>query len=96
MNKPELICAISEKSNLTKKDAERALNALLDTITEAMINGEKIHLISFGTFEVKDRAPRTARNPNTREKIAIPTRRTATLRFCQGIRDAVAKSTHEL
>ena len=69
MNKPELISAVAEKSNLTKKDAERALNALLDTITEAMIQGDKVQLIGFGTFEAKLRAQRTGRNPQTKEEI---------------------------
>ena len=89
MNKPELISAIAEKGNLTKKDAERALNALLDTITEAMVQGDKVQLIGFGTFEVKERAARIARNPRTNEEIMIPKRKTPSLNFSKVIREAI-------
>lgn len=89
MNKPELISAIAEKSTLTKKDAERALNAFLDTITEAMLKGDKVHLIGFGTFEVKERAARTGRDPRTNEKILIPKTKTPSLNFSKVIRAAV-------
>lgn len=89
MNKPELISTIAEKSNLTKKDAECALNALLDTITETMVKGDKVKLIGFGTFEVKERAPRIGRNPRTNAKIVIPTSKTPSLNFSKVIREAV-------
>ena len=89
MNKPELISTIAEKSNLTKKDAECALNALLDTITETMVKGDKVKLIGFGTFEVKERAPRIGRNPRTNAKIVISKSKTPSLNFSKVIREAV-------
>jgi DNA-binding protein HU-beta len=71
MNKSELVAALAEKSGLTKKDAESALNAFTETITGALVKGEKIQLIGFGTFEAKKRPARTARNPRTGEEIKI-------------------------
>jgi len=91
MNKPELISAIAEKSNLTKKDAEHALNALLDTITEALVRGDRVQLIGFGTFEVKVRAPRTGRNPQTKEEISIPESKVPSLKFSKVIKDSIAE-----
>ena len=71
MNKAELISAIAEKSELTKKDSEKALNALLDSITNALNNGEKVQIIGFGTFEAKKRAAREGINPRTGKAISI-------------------------
>lgn len=72
MNKAELITKMSEKSNLTKKDAEAALKAFMDTVVEALESKDKVQLIGFGTFEAKERAARTGRNPRTKEEITIP------------------------
>lgn len=72
MNKVELIAAVSEKSGLKKKDAELAVNSLLDTIEEALKAGDKVQLIGFGTFETRKRAARSGRNPKTGEEITIP------------------------
>ena len=72
MNKSELITAMSEKSNLTKKDAEAALIAFVESVEEALENGEKVQLVGFGTFETRERAARTGRNPRTKEEIQIP------------------------
>ena len=73
MNKSELITSMSEKSNLTKKDAESALNAFMETIEEALASGEKVQLVGFGTFEVRERKAREGRNPrNPEEIIQIP------------------------
>lgn len=73
MNKSELITSMSEKSNLTKKDAESALNAFMETIEEALAAGEKVQLVGFGTFEVRERKAREGRNPrNPEEIIQIP------------------------
>jgi len=72
MNKAELITSMAEKSNLTKKDAELALKALIESVEEALENGEKVQLIGFGTFECRERAERTGRNPRTKEEIKIP------------------------
>ena len=72
MNKTELIAAAAEKSGLSKKDTESALNAAIDVITAALTEGDKIQLVGFGSFEVKNRAARTGRNPKTKEPIEIP------------------------
>jgi len=72
MNKTELVKVISEKTNFSKKDSELACTAFVDAITEALENGEKVSLIGFGTFEVRDRAAREGLNPMTKEKIHIP------------------------
>ncbi len=71
MNKAELISAIAEQANLTKKDAESALSAVIDSIKEALVKGDKVSLIGFGTFEVRTRAAREGKNPSTGEKINI-------------------------
>ena len=72
MNKPELIAVAAEKAGITKKDAERVLNAALDTIAVTLAQGGRVQLTGFGTFEVKDREPRVGRNPHTKEPISIP------------------------
>ena len=72
MNKAELITSMSEKSKLTKKDAELALKAFIESVEEALENGEKVQLVRFGTFETRERAAREGRNPRTKETISIP------------------------
>ena len=72
MNKAELITSMAEKSQLTKKDAESALKAFIDSVQEALESGEKVQLIGFGTFETRERAAREGRNPRTKETITIP------------------------
>ena len=72
MNKTELISAMSENANMTKVDAEKALKAFIDTVTEELKNGGKVQLVGFGTFEVTERAERQGRNPKTGEAITIP------------------------
>lgn len=91
MNKSELISAMAEKSGLSKKTAESALNAFLDTVTEAMAKGDKVQLIGFGTFEVKVRAPRKGRNPQTKEEIMIPESRVPSLKFSKVIKDSISE-----
>ena len=71
MNKTEMIAAIAEKADLTKKDAEKALKAFTDTVAEELAKGEKVQLIGFGTFEVRERAARVGRNPQTKAEIKI-------------------------
>ena len=71
MNKAELINAIVAKSEMSKKDAEVALNAVIDSIKDALKAGEKVQIVGFGTFSVKKRAPRTGKNPKTGETIQI-------------------------
>ncbi|MDD3223321.1 MAG: HU family DNA-binding protein [Clostridium sp.] len=72
MNKAELISSISEKSSLTKKDAESALKGFIESIEESLEKGEKVQLVGFGTFETRDRAERKGRNPRSKEEITIP------------------------
>lgn len=72
MNKTELIAKVAEATDLTKKDATRAVEAVLNSITEALQNGEKVQIIGFGNFEVRERAARKGRNPQTGKEIDIP------------------------
>ena len=72
MNKAELITSVAEKSQLTKKDAEAALKAFIDSVQEALESGDKVQLVGFGTFETRERAAREGRNPRTKETISIP------------------------
>ena len=72
MNKTELINAMAEKAELSKKDAEKALNAFIDTVTEELADGGKVQLIGFGTFETSERAARMGKNPQTGEEMEIP------------------------
>ena len=71
MNKAELITSMAEKSQLTKKDAEAALKAFIDSVQEALEGGDKVQLVGFGTFETRERAARDGRNPRTKEVIKI-------------------------
>ena len=72
MNKAELITSMAEKSKLTKKDAELALKALIESVEETLVAGEKVQVVGFGTFETRERAAREGRNPRTKEVINIP------------------------
>lgn len=72
MNKAELITRMSEKSGLTKKDAEAALKGFIESVTEALEQKDKVQLVGFGTFETRERAEREGRNPRTKETIVIP------------------------
>ena len=91
MNKTELIAAAAESAGLTKKDTERVLNAALDAITASLIQGEKVQLSGFGTFEIKDREARIGRNPHTKEAIDIPATRVPTFKPSKALKDNVAK-----
>lgn len=72
MNKADLITSMAEKSGLTKKDAEKALKSFMDSVEEALEKNDKVQLVGFGTFEVRERGERKGRNPRTMEEIAIP------------------------
>ena len=72
MNKAELINAVAASADVSKKDTEAVISAMLDTITEALKEGDKVQLVGFGSFEVKKRAARIGRNPRTKEEIEIP------------------------
>lgn len=89
MNKSELVSAISAKSELSKKDAEKALKAFIDVVTEELTAGGKIQLVGFGTFEVSERAARTGRNPRTNENMEIPASKAPKFKAGKALKDAV-------
>ena len=89
MNKTELIAAVAEKTELSKKDSEKAINAVLETITETLVSGDKVVLVGFGTFEVRQRAARMGRNPSTKEEIKIPASKAPAFRAGKGLKDKV-------
>ena len=91
MNKAELVTAVAEKAGLSKKDSEKAINAAFDAITDALVAGDKVQLVGFGAFEVKERNARVGRNPKTKEVIQIPASRVASFKVGKALKDAVAK-----
>ena len=91
MNKTELIAAVAEKAGLTKKDAERVLNAAFDTITAELAKGDRVQVSGFGIFEVKAREARVGRNPRTKETIQIPATRLPVFKASKALKDAVSK-----
>ena len=91
MNKTELIAAVAEKADLSKKDAEAAITATVEAITEALAEQEKVQLVGFGSFEVKTRAERVGRNPKTKETIQIPASKAPVFKAGKALKDAVAK-----
>ncbi|MDO5716932.1 MAG: HU family DNA-binding protein [Tissierellia bacterium] len=92
MNKSELIAAIAEKSELTKKDSERALNAFLEAVNETLVKGEKVQLVGFGTFEVRQRKAREGRNPrNPEEVIKIPASKAPVFKAGKALKEMVNK-----
>ena len=90
MNKTELIAAVAEKTGMTKKDAERVINATVDTITENLVKGEKVAMSGFGIFEVKAREARVGRNPRTKETIQIPATRLPAFKASKALKDNIA------
>ena len=90
MNKAELIAVAAEKAGLSKKDCEKAVNAALDAITESLVKGEKVQLVGFGAFEVKERGARIGRNPQTKEEIQIPATKVPQFKAGKALKDAVA------
>ena len=91
MNKAELINVVAEKAGLSKKDTEKAVTALIDTITAELVAGEKVSLVGFGNFDVKTREARTGRNPKTKEEIQIPATRIPQFKAGKALKDAVTK-----
>ena len=91
MNKTELVAAVAAKTGLTKKDAERVVNATLETVSENLIKGEKVSLSGFGIFEVKGREARVGRNPRTKETIQIPATKLPAFKASKSLKDSVAK-----
>ena len=91
MNKSEFISAVSENSGLSKKDAEKAVNSFMNVVVDAMKKGEKIQLIGFGNFEVRERAAREGVNPRTGDKIKIAASKVPAFKAGSALKDAVAK-----
>ena len=89
MNKTELIAAIAEKTQLTKKDSEMALKAFIDVVSEELKKGEKIQLVGFGTFEVSNRAARTGKNPQTGNAIDIPASKAPKFKAGKSLKETV-------
>ena len=91
MNKAELVAAVAEKTGLSKKDSEKAVNAAFDAISEELVKGGKVQLVGFGSFETKTRNARVGRNPRTKEEIEIPASRVPAFKAGKALKDAVAK-----
>ena len=91
MNKTELIAAVAEKAGITKKDAERVVNATVETITASLVKGDKVQVSGFGIFEVKDCKARVARNPQTKEAVQIPATRRPAFKAAKALKDVIAK-----
>ena len=91
MNKTELIAAVAEKTGMTKKDAERVINATIETIEGGLVKGDKVQISGFGIFEVKAREARVGRNPRTKETIQIPATRLPVFKASKALKDVVAK-----
>ncbi len=91
MNKTDLIATVAEVAELSKKDAEKAVNATFDAITAALEAGEKVSLVGFGAFDVKERAARMGRNPRTKEEVEIPATRVPLFKAGKALKDTVAK-----
>jgi len=91
MNKAELVASMAEKSGMSKKDAEKALNAFIESVEGALIAGDKVQLVGFGSFEVRERAARKGRNPRTKEEITIPASKVPVFKVGKAFKDAVSK-----
>ncbi len=89
MNKTELVAAVAEKAALSKKDAEKAVKAVLDTVEESLKKGDKVQLIGFGTFEVRERAAKEARNPRTGETVKVPAAKVPAFKAGAALKEAV-------
>ena len=89
MNKSELVVALAQKAELSKKDAEKAVNAFVEVVTETLKAGDKVQLVGFGTFESKARPARTARNPRTGEELKIAASKTAAFKVGKALKDSL-------
>ena len=89
MNKTELVAAVAEQADISKKDAEKALKAFVDVVTEEMKKGEKVQLVGFGTFEVSERAAREGRNPQTGKTMKIAACKAPKFKAGKALKDAV-------
>ena len=91
MNKTELIAVVAEKAGMTKKDAERAVNATFETITNSLVDSEKVQISGFGIFEIKYREARVGRNPRTKQAIQIPASRQPAFKASKTLKDIIDK-----
>jgi len=91
VNKQELVTSVAEKSGLTKKDSEKAVNAMFSSIEESLAKGDKVQLVGFGTFEVRERAARKGRNPQTGAEIKIAAAKVPAFKAGKALKDSVAK-----
>ena len=91
MKKAELAAIVAEKAGLTKKDADAAITAVIDAITDALVKGDKVQFVGFGTFEVRERGARTGKNPRTGEVIEIAACKQPAFKAGKALKDAVAK-----
>ena len=91
MNKTELVTAVAEKASLSKKDADIAVSAVVDAVTAALVAGDKVQLVGFGTFEVRTRGARQGLNPQTKEKIQIKASKAPVFKAGKAFKDAVNK-----
>ena len=91
MNKSDLVAAMAAKTGDTKKSAEETLNAFVDVVTDALVKGEKVQLVGFGSFEVRKRAARKGRNPQTKEEIKIPASKAPVFKAGKALKDIVNK-----
>ena len=89
MNKTELVAAVAEKAELSKKDAEKALKAFVDVVSEELVKGEKVQVVGFGTFEVSERAERVGMNLHTRQPMTIPASKTPKFKAGKALKDAL-------
>ncbi len=91
MNKTELIAAVAQNAGVSKKDAERVVNATIDAITASLVAGDKVQISGFGIFEVKNRDARVGRNPHTKQTIEIPATRVPAFKASKALKDVVGK-----
>ena len=91
MNKSDLVASMADKSDMPKKDAEKALNAFLETVEDALVQGDKVQLVGFGSFEVRERAARKGRNPQTREEITVPASKAPVFKVGKALKELVNK-----
>lgn len=89
MNKAELVKRMAEKSDLTKADAEKALNAFVESVEEGLVNGDRVQLVGFGSFEVRERAARKGRNPQTKQEIIIKASKAPIFKVGKALKDMV-------
>lgn len=91
MNRAELVTSVAEKAEITKKDASAAIDAVFDTITDTLANNDKVQLVGFGTFEVRERSERTGKNPRTGEEMIIPATKVPAFKAGKALKDKVAE-----